>query len=404
LKQNILTTFEKKYITSNIILYAAGFIYESIFNFYIWEKSKDFKLILIFNLIYFSTIFIGILFSEFILPRVHAKYVRALGIFFIIPFGLLIFSMNNISIPNIIILGILYGLGVGIRSQAYYVLYRNYIPVMNRANFEGTVKSLDNLNKIILPLLITQIISITQSYVISFVIGFILAFISIIPLLTIQVKDEYKSKVSFKESLEKIKDRAQIIKICSFKIFEGINSSITTAALGIITLYIIGGVGKWGIFNTIVIILGIVLATIVGRKLKLSSSPITFGFLAILFTIGSLIFANNFTFIGLVTFTLMKIPFDSLFSTSSSIITEKVIDINLIFDHFTDEIYVIYELFLMIGRTLPLLFMLILNANFENELILKSFIVILGLSTIMMFYIISGTNVAKRRNDPFLNA
>ncbi len=399
-----LTDFEKKFISSNIILYSAGFIFESIFSFYLWEKTNDFVLVLIYNVVYFVSTFVGICISEIALQFIESKFIRAFGVITKIPYGLLILFIPEINTTTIIVLGIVYGLGVGIHSLPYPVLTRSRLLPEHRGRMSSIQSSIDKVKNILLPLVVTQIVALTGNYSFTFVAAVLLTVISIIPLVRIRGVDESKSRVNILETYKSIKDKTSILRYFLFAFFNGMNYGIKTAVFGIITLYILGGVGQWGIFNTIIIFLQILVSILIGRKLRLETSPLAFGTLSLLTTIGSLIFANNFVFLGLLVFNFLMVPYNALFDASSSIITEKVLDTNLLHEKYSDELMVVREFFLMLGRILPLGILIILKPSFENDLSLRAAVLLFGLTALLMFWSLSALKVVKRRNDPFLNA
>ncbi|MBN1916122.1 hypothetical protein JW796_03995 [Candidatus Dojkabacteria bacterium] len=121
-----------------------------------------------------------------------------------------------------------------------------------------------------------------------------------------------------------------------------------------------------------------------------------------IFTLAGLLFASSFDFTSYLIFSFIAGISSKLFDTAFQSIESKIIDRNIGDLDTIDEFNLLEEIPLFFGRMIPFLFVVITKPTFENDLLLRVFVLMVSLIPFVISYILSNTYVTRRSKDPFV--
>ena len=393
---------EKLFLFHNAIFLVPLSIIGVFVNFFIWEKTNSLGSIGLFQVFSAVGILIGAFIGTFMLNRATPNIVRAIGAGLTgVSIGMIAIFSSDISkflVPS----GLVFGLALGIRAQGYKILFMKIVDVQSREKFLTLDKLISSVASIIVPLVTTFLVTGKFGYAGVFVLMVIFFVISSIPLLIISGLSAKGGKTEISKALVEVKAQPDLKKMNFARIFQGIHIGIDNSVWSIIVLTIVGSLQGWGVMNTIFAFLSAIVSYTVGRKISFSNSKFFFSIMAIVFTLVGLFFAVNFDFISYLLFSFVSGIASNLFDTAFQSIEGKIKDRGIRDSEMIEEINLVEEFPLFIGRMLPFLFVLIINPSFEDDILLRIFIVVVSAVPLVISSILSNASVVRRSEDPFV--
>jgi hypothetical protein len=398
-----LLSKENRILLQRVLFGAAISITDIFFTFYIYDQTGELIDILIFKLWQFIFIPVGAFVSDILTNKVNAirtyMFSLIIGIFYI---GV-IAGIKEDAVNYLPYLGILSGFVVGLRALPWNVIYQKEILDEKKGKFGGKLQALNGLRSVILPAICAFYIAGGGSYYVLFVSSVIILLTSLVFIFGLSSKDFKSKPIRILDSIKAYISNRDLQQVLKSTFFNGLRSSIRWSIWNVIVLIIVGGMGNWGTYKTIFSFLTVVLSYTIGKRLNLSKSRVGAGFTAFLFFVGSTILAVYFDFRAFIIYSILVVFYNSTYWNSLDILRNKIIKRNLDDDDLIDEVQFIREIGYAVGRILPVLFLIESSVSFENDLVLRIIIMLVGIMPSIVFAILSKTSVVKEARNPFWN-
>ncbi len=395
---------EKLFLLHNAIFIIPLSVVGVFVNFFIWEQTDSLKAVGIFQLSCAVGILLGCFLSSIILNKLKANLVRAIGTVITVVSISLIIILSVRALNYLVFIGFIFGFALGLRALAYKGMFLRIIATENREKFLKWDKVFGAVAGIVMPLLAAFMISITNDYNLLFIFIIVLFTLSIIPLIIMSNLDFVKSPYLLGKAIQELQKDSDLKKIFFGKFFYGIEVGIYNSVWPIIVLFIVGGIQNWGIFNTLFTLIAAVISYLLGRKITFSNSKVFFMIMATSFTLVGILFATNFDFLAYVIFSFIGGFALTLFDTSYQTIEAKILDRNVDESESMDELNLLMEIPLFLGRIIPFLIIVVLNPSFENDSLLRIFVIVVAAVPLIVSSFLSGAYVTKRSEDPFVKS
>jgi len=371
-------------------------------NFFIWDKTNSLSSIALFQIFCGIGILIGAFLSTFLLNRAAPNTVRAAGVILTAVSIGIISLLNPETSSSLVLSGFVFGFDIGLRAQAYKLLFTKAIEVHSREKFLTLDKLFSSIISIVVPFIAAYTVSKTGDYTGIFVLMIIFLVVSVVPLLFISGLNVAVTRLAFGEVLDEIKREKDLKKTLTAKFFEGIQIGIDNSVWSIIVLSIVGSLQGWGLFNTIFAALAAIVSYTIGKKIKFSNSKFVFAIMAVILTVVGLLFASNFNFASYILFSFVSGIATNLFDTAFQSIENKIKDRKISDSNSLDEYNLIEEVPVFAGKMIPFLVVFIFNPTFENDLLLRLFVAVISIIPLLIFSILSDVVVVRKSDDPFI--
>jgi MFS transporter, YQGE family, putative transporter len=394
---------EKLFLLHNFVITFPLSISNIFISFYIWEKTSSLVIVCMFYIFNTIGLIVGDFVSSFVSNFIKGSYLRAGGI---VLTGLsigVIFILGDNAIQFLIPIGFFFGIATGIRALAYKFLFIRVIQPSNREGFMNVDNTVTSFIAIVIPLVAAFFVGSSSNYSALFGFAFLTYMIAAFPLLFIKNLQFQKSKFEVIAAFKTIKADPDLRKLSWSKSLDGIKIGIQTSIWGIIVLNIVGNLQNWGIYNTIFAVIATIISYTLGKKVTFSNSKQFAVFMGAIMTIVGLLFASEFNLPFYIIYSFIASITETLFFTGSQSIESKIIDRNVMNSEIVDETYLLLEIPTNLGRILPLLLIVFTNSDFNNDLILRVFIILVAAVPLLISSLLSNVNVAKRSFDPFVS-
>lgn len=377
----------RKLIISIILFSVISPIFSIFLNAYLWRQTHDLTFVAVYNLIYYGGILLGFYINGIILNKKPISLFYTSGLFFMgMSISILTF-LNSIDIYNIVIFGLLYGIGGGLYWANRNLLTWKTTHSANRIYFSGLESTAGIITNIAVPFIAGAFIvygqnihlySPVQAYqilsifilLITVIFWFVVSGMNIVrlPVKNLFLKDpgtgwKYYRLFTF---------------ILGF--ISGLNIFIPT----LIVLVLVGNENTLGAYQSIAALVSAVAVYILGKKMNIKHRlPLLQ--ISIFFAIAGAailnIFYNSFGvliyyFAGSVSIPLQWIAVSSL---NYDLIDEEKPDGANDFAYIFDK-----DLFLNPGRFLAIILFITFIMLFNNETALRFTPLLLGISQILL--------------------
>lgn len=396
-----LLQIERKLLAQRFLFGIGNSITDMFFTFYIYEKTGSLADILLFKLWQFVFIPIGALFSDFFTNKINAIRTYIFSLLITIIYVGLIISFKENAINFLLVLGAIYGFVVGARALPWNAIFLQNISDKNKGTFGGSLRALDNLRSIILPVVCAFFIASGGSYLVLFIAAVVMFFISLIPILGIRNQKFVSQPLRLLDSIKQYFVNRDLKLILKATFFMGLRSSIMASIWNIVALTIVGGMTNWGIYKTIFALITVFLSYTIGNSLNLVKSRFGASLSALAIFVGMTILALNFDFTGFLIYSLGAVFFNSSYWNSLDIIRSKIIKTNIWDNNLVDEMNFLREIPLCLGRILPIFILLESSVSFENVTVLRVIIMLVGIMPFIVYMILAKTSVVRKAEDPF---
>jgi hypothetical protein len=364
------------------LIIAIGLITETFMAFFIWDQHNDLKLVLYYSLILFASVPIGALvagiLAEDVLPKLSILLASWL---IIIQILIMLFFKENLNEQNILFIGLLGGLSEGLMVVGVNIMdFEN--GVKDHAKFYASNIIVKEILTLVIPLGAAFLIHI-NSYDVVFKItaGIVLAcafFVTIFRSSYIPNKFEIKKILAIPGTN---RDKKPLIW---GTFLEGLSEGITLSILPIILLYMVGNILNWGLINTFLVVIAIILSIFLRNIVNDSNSKILFVIGAAIFALSSLLFLNNYSFTILMVFLIAKVIMDVIKEISYHSSLERIMEEDRMEYQLHGEYEFLIQLSTASGRVLPVLILIFLNIQITNEIMIRMFLLVVGILPIII--------------------
>jgi len=355
-------------------------------NVYMWRLTSNMTVIGMYNIVAFAVVPIAFILAGFIGRKKSIITCTRLGILGYLLFYAMIILMQGSVKNHLILLGVLYGIGVGFYNFGNNTLIYNYTENDNRGYYLGISTALSSIMTTIAPV-ISGVIIISRSelngYYIVFFISFFLFIISII-LSSFLRPHSITGKYEFKKILFNKQDKPwNKILICSYIL--GLKDGAFSYVVNILIFLVFKSELGMGNFTTITSVLGIVSAFMVGKYCKKAIQNKVFFIGSVMCFLGTVVlvlFTNYFGVIlnGVLTsvFTCFwSIPFTTIMYDIAGKSSEKS---NNIADYM-----IVREIPTALGRISGIALYIVVSINFMDKTAIKLILPLLSFMVVLNY-------------------
>lgn len=371
------------------ILFSIGDIVANTFiNFYIWENTKDFLVLLRYNIFLFTFIPFGAFLFGYIAKKISLKLSYSLGIL-MYSAQLLLIVLRGTEILNIIILfGFISGIASGAYRLSFNTINQKITDPRNREKYFGSQNAITSLIKLLTPPTLALVVSFTGSYnkifnptVFIFILASIFGF-----LIRVDIRH---GRYKMEDVLRFPGTNPEKTIIFKSLLINGMRSSLMFSILPVITLILVGGLANWGGFTLALSSFGVLASYIYGRISNISNSKYSLTISALIFSLAAIFFAVYFNLPSLIAFAvalaILEIVIVVSFESNIDTLTEQDSKI----EYLMTEYNVFTEIAVAIGRIVPLMALYFLDISLQNDIFLRIAFLVVGALPIIMLSILA---------------
>lgn len=375
----------------------ADFVIGTLTNLYLWNDSASTRLVLEYNAWVFITMLGISQLSVYVVKYLGIKTTYALAmVFSLIQLIMLVVYGENIS-SLVFLLGILSGVGIGLQSYCYTVLATN-LNNQKAEYFFGTKMASMNLMRLTMVPLITFLISLSGSYFGGFGIGilFLLMIMALIYLLKVQIDSD---QVKPLDGWLLIKEFPDVRKYVTSRFLYGIFNGLFWVVLGITLYQLIENVFWWGIALTLITLLSVIGSYLYGKYSKPQYDQYVATIVAFLFASATLILAVYWSLTTLLLYQLALLLMNIVLSTDFEVFLLTIAKENETIKKSQQGLISVGELFLNLGRLLPILILIFVGFSFTNTLMLRILFACVSIIPLYMMVTLKDTRPFKDTYD-----
>lgn len=360
-------------------------------NFYLWQQTNQFRLLLSYNMVVFLAMASGGLIAGLVSKWKDSIFTYALSmIFYVLQLSLLL-VLDPKTTSHLVIIGLVSGLAIGMQSFSYNFVFQELTPVPSRARFLGIKSALLNLIVLVFSPLIALSTQILGTYIPLFILSIVVFLVIIVLLVGIKLPpiSLVRNKRLF-SSLPEIPDAKAYLQA---KFLYGIEDGLFWVTLGIITLEFFGSLARWGIFSAVITMISIVASYIYGRVITLKYANYTAVLATLLFAGATVVLSANW---NLGSFIFYQIVFAILG-------VSMAVDLDSFFGDILDEspeaaalrsdYNALGEAATNLGRLVPTLALLLLGVGALSDWYLRIAFLFVAPIPLFIMHILSGTQL-----------
>ena len=346
--------------------------------FFIWENLQNLNIIAIFGLIYFATLPFGSLISGIIGEQINPKipFIAAFLIQ-IIQISTILRLQYNINMETVMLIGMLGGLGEGLKSVAGSYIDFSIRQETDKSKFYAKKTFVTQLLNLFMPMVAALLVTVTGEYN--------LLFMSILVLLIIQSGLLAISKIP---TIRNTFDLDEILKIPGTNkdkpilikgiFIEGLEDSITRTILPIIILVMVGSILNWGLINSALVVISIAASYLISSLIKDNYSQVLYALFSMIFAAISMIFLVRYDFFLVLLFLIFLSLMEIVKGTSYYSTLDKIIEEDKKGYQLYPEYKFLEDLVASLARVLPLIAIIVFGIGFENGITIRLLLLYVG--------------------------
>ncbi|OGD78095.1 hypothetical protein A2368_04040 [Candidatus Collierbacteria bacterium RIFOXYB1_FULL_49_13] len=389
-------SFEKFYLfihsATEIGMVASGVVVD----IFLWEQTHSLTPILIFNLGIFISWFVTSLFAPVITEITGLKIAHLASLILNIVFLALLYYLPELTYEPLL-LGFAKGIQLGFYSPVSSVI-TSKIGSGQLQYLASRLAAMSQLVEMIIPPLMAVFIYQTGSYQTMLVVGVAASvFAGLLSLLCSYPTTD--RKFSFSALLPVNDTNPEKTLLVPVLFLDGVRQGMFYSLLGIIILYFTNDLMLWGIFIFALETLSLVLDWIYPRIFSESDSLLTVGGASSLFVVASILFISYFNLTGVVILSVAYKILTVVYSINLETSVSRIIELDISRDDLSAEYAGFQDIYRSLGRIVPILALLYLNASLDNPFIIVGAIAVVGMVPFIMTNILSRSYVLKHWRD-----
>lgn len=366
------------------------FILGSLVGVYLWDQTRTSSVILIYYLTLFFSIMIFSQVSSYLVGLFGAKKVYILSIILGMFQAILLLLYQSDIAEMVILFGLIAGASIGIQAVAYGLVASTITAGEDASNFLGIKSALMNVVSIVAVPVITTLIAKTGSYHLSYLIGLVAGILVITLISNLKITNEVSSYHPFRYLTQALVDFDSRIYLMTRFVY-GLFSGPVWAILGIVTFKFAGNLAVWGIISTIFTILSIIGSYIYGRINSNNIHRAYSVFSTLIFASVTIILATNWSFATFLFYQFGLVLLNTSFSIHYENLTYSILSENEIFIANKKELLGIGEIFIGIGRIIPLGILLFIGFTLENNLLIQILFIAIASLPLLIISLLKNT-------------
>ena len=348
-------------------------------DFYIWESTKSFNAIITFNLGLFIILPLAVLLSAFLTELLDLKLVQAIAKFFQVVFMILLLTLGVELIKNPFAFGLLAGLITGLAFAPADII-TGKTPPAERLDINSKIRLGSILVGLSIPFLFAQFVGAQSNFNLPFIVAAIIHVLLFIATLL----------VSF-PALDKIFSLSEVFSfpgtnpgkviLAKSSFLLGLKDSIHYSLIGVLTLNFIGSITGWGWFKLALTVLSL-LITLIYKKLSFAKQSILpLGLGAVIFFLGSVYFAYDFTLSGIYVYASAVAVFEVFFGFGIFGTMARLGDLETSRNDLTAEYTFFSSFFSSLGMIIPIVILYYFQPDLSSPL---AFLIVVSASPLFL--------------------
>lgn len=353
-----------------LVLYSICSLVASTFtNFYVWQTTQAFNLVVFYNTLTF--IGIGVIggLTVIIGNKFPAKMLYQIAmVLYIMQLLYVIWVKDSIG-GAIVPLGLIQGCAMGLQAISINTIIQSYTNGENRSYFLGTMTVILS----VVGILVTPIVSFGIDHV-GYIPLFMMAIALFLGIILLVVRLPVTNIVpshSLRETFAIIRENQDLRILLRSKFLFGIQNGLFWLSLSIITLTFVGSLTKWGIFSSILTTLSIIIAYFYSRTAKASFQKYIAIVVTLIFAISSVLLAVYWNLPNFIAYQIMQVFLGVMMGVGFESYYGSILDENDQIASVRLPINGISEIYILAGRLIPAIFLLLLDVDTENILYLQ---------------------------------
>lgn len=388
---------QKKFLLI-LSLYAIGNLVAITFaNFYLWQQTREFQLVLFYNLAVFIGMAGGGFASGLLAEKFGAKKTyQAAMLLYILQLALLIFL--GTSVANLISwLGLISGLAIGIQSFSFNVIAQTITNLENREAFLGTKTALLNLVNLLASPLVA-IFAQRVGYTPLFIITIIIFLLIVITIKSLGIQEK-TGTFSLSDALKAASLNSDLRAFFKTKLLYGLQDGLFWVSLAILTLNFLGSLASWGIFSSVFTLFLIIASYVYGKTIKLKEENNAAVLATFIFTAVTIVFVANWNLISFIAYQVAFVFLTLTMSVDFDSFLAGILDQDKGIGQLRDEYNAIGEVVINGGRLVPVLLLLLFHVTVLNDLHLRIAYLLAAPVPFFIMHVLSNTKFLQTARE-----
>ncbi len=369
------------------------FISFTFITLYIWETQQSLYPILIFAAVFFAGSPLGSLISVYVCNKISPKIASLLGAFFQTGQALLFIMMYDaIGVEQIVLLGVLGGIGSGFKNVAEYVFERKYESINPEYIVQGTKLFWWEIIKLIATFISSYIVYSHWGFNLLFQI--ILASLVINSILIVFLSNDFQTKKSQVFNVFKFPGTNPLKGMISrSEYLDGFYDGINQTLIPVTLLFFVGDFLDWGLVNTLLIIFAVFFNIVVTKTSNNFTYKNYYAVSALLLAGTSILLITNFNIYVLLTYMLIMTMNEVSGTIGYNTTIENLTNQDSSKQYMIPEYKLFTEVFFNLGRLSPLTLMIVLGIDYTDEFIVRMALTVGSLLPLLVMSLFGNTFV-----------
>lgn len=366
------------------------------FAFYLWENMHDLKIILVFGLISFGIIPIASLVAGYVTDEFDIKIPMLFGIWIqVLQILLIIYADFPISMGMLALIALLGGIGEATRDISVHAIEFGVQEQGNIAHYYADRSFLSKLIELILPISAAYLVTVTEGNY-DFLFQLIVGLLVIKTLFVFFYKiPGYHNKFKLKNILAfpgTNKDKFTLVKGV---FLEGLSEGITMTILPVIVLIFADSILKWGFVNTGIVLFGALVSLFLTQWITDINSKVLYAIGAFAFAAASTFFLAEINFIVIIVFLIANELMQVIKDVSYNSSVERIMEEDRREYNLFSEYQFLTNSVGAIGRVIPIILLLAIGLNLEDDLTLRLTLLVIGILPIIALSVLGNSRIFK---------
>lgn len=362
--------------------------------FYIWENSKDLKIILFFGLIYFAVIPLAELVAGYVTDQFDIKIPMLIGIWIQIIQIVLIISVHfPISTTMLVLIALTGGISEAIRNITIHAIEFGVQEQDQITHYYADKTFFTKSLELILPLTAAYIVTITEGnfdFLFQIIVGVLVLksiFVILYKIPPSRNKFDLKNILTFPGTN---KDKGTLIKGV---FMEGLSEGVTLTILPVIVLMFADSILRWGFVNTGIAIFGTLVSLFLTQWVNDINSKLLYAFGAFIFAAASTFFLAEINFVVIIIFLVAYELMQTIKDISYNSAVERIMEEDRREYHLYSEYQFLVDAVASFGRLVPILILLYTGLNIDNESTIRLTLVAIGILPLISLSVLGKSRI-----------
>ena len=358
---------------------------------YLWEQYRTLYPVITFATAFFIVAMIGATFSVFVTNTISPKISLLLSAFSLTGQAIVfIYFYNSLEAYNVILLGILGGLGSGFKCIPEYVFERLYESKNPEFEVQATKAYWWEVIKLLTTFLSAYIVYTGGGYNLLFQV--ILGAHVVNSLLILLLTNKFISKKNNFINILKIPGTNPLKwLIIKSEFMDGIYEGINLILIPVALLYFVRDILDWGLVNTLLIVLSIFFTIIVTKTSNSITYKNYYATSVFLFAMLSVLLITQYNIYVLIGYMIAMVLNEVAASIGYNTTIETLIDQDPQKNDLLPEYKLLVEIASGLGKLVPALILIFIHVDLNDEFVIQASLVVGSLLPLLIISMFGNT-------------